>query len=352
MQRRTFLKAISTAASLTAVAPVNGFAHSTAEKLVNPGVIKPKRLQAGDTIGLVAPGSFITEKQLKESQDNLEALGFKVVYTKNILAKAGYLAGTDQQRADDLNEMFSRKDIAGIVAARGGYGCTRILPMLDYELIKQNPKVLVGYSDITALLFGIFRKTGLVGFHGPVGISTFNKFSVNNFTNVVMNPHDILPLHNADEAGKTAEYKPRTLRGGKARGKLVGGNLSLVVSVIGTPYDVDTANSIIFLEEVEEEPYRVDRMLTQMLEAGKFETAAGVALGVFLKCVPKPDESGVTSSFSVEEVLSTRLSPLSIPVVYGMSCGHITNKFTLPFGIEAELDSVEQKITLLEPAVI
>jgi muramoyltetrapeptide carboxypeptidase len=287
-----------------------------------------------------------------KSKENLEALGFKVAYTRNILAKEGYLAGTDQQRADDLNEMFSRKDIAGIVAARGGYGCTRILPILDYEMIKNNPKVLVGYSDITALLFGIFRKTGLVCFHGPVGISTFNKFSVDSFTGVLIDPHHALPLYDAHESIKTPAYKPLAIRSGKARGKLVGGNLSLVVSVIGTPYDVDTENKIIFLEEVREEPYRVDRMITQMLEAGRFEKAAGVALGVFLDCVPKPDESGVISSFSVEEVLSTRLGNLNIPVVYGMSFGHISNKFTLPFGIEAELDSFEQKITLLEPAVI
>jgi len=350
MRRRTFLKSISTAASLTALSPFPG--HARPENIADTSIIKPKRLKAGDTIGLVAPGSFISQKQLQASKENLQALGFNVACAKSILAKEGYLAGTDQQRADDLNEMFSRKDIDGIVAARGGYGCTRILPLLDYEMIRNNPKALVGYSDITALLFGIFRKTGLVCFHGPVGVSTFNKFSVDHFTEVLIHPHEKLALYDADEANKTPAYKPLAIRSGKARGKLVGGNLSLVVSVIGTPYDVDSAGKIIFLEEVGEEPYRVDRMITQMLEAGKFEKAAGVALGVFLDCVPKPDDSGVLSSFSVEEVLSTRLSNLNVPVLYGMSFGHISNKFTLPFGIEAELDSVEQKITLLEPAVI
>ena len=353
MQRRNFLKTVSSAAALTALSPLKGLANNRVEnKPADLKIIKPRRLKKGDTLGLVAPGSFINEGELKESKDNLEALGFKVVYTGNILAKDGYLAGTDKQRADDLNEMFARKDVNGIVAARGGYGCTRILPMLDYKMIKNNPKVLVGYSDITALLFGIFKETGLVCFHGPVGISTFNKFSVDNFTDVLINPKDKLTLYDADEERKDDSYKPVTIRTGKARGKLVGGNLSLVVSVIGTPYDVDTENKIIFLEEVGEEPYRVDRMITQMLEAGKFEKASGVALGVFSGCKPKPDESGIISSFSVQEVLFDRLFNLNIPVVYGMSFGHITNKFTLPFGIEAELDSLEQKITLLEPAVI
>ncbi len=352
MQRRNFLRTVTTAAAFTAASPFKGLAEIQDKKHSAKKIIKPKRLKEGDTIGLVTPGSFINENELKESRDNLEAMGFKVVNSKNILAKNGYLAGTDKQRADDLHEMFSREDVNGIVSARGGYGCTRILPMLDYNLIKNNPKVLVGYSDITALLFGIFKETGLVCFHGPVGISTFNKFSVDNFTDVLIYPHNRLALYNANEQGKGKSYQPVTIRSGKARGKLVGGNLSLVVSVIGTPYDIDTEGKIIFLEEVGEEPYRIDRMLTQMLESGKFEKAAGVALGVFSNCVPKPDESGIISSFSVPEVLFDRLFNLNIPVVYGMSFGHITNKFTLPFGIEAELDSLEQKLTLLEPAVI
>ncbi len=352
MQRRIFLKSISTAAALTVLNPFASFAQSNFTGLDEEiKTIKPPRLKSGDTIGLIAPGSFIDEGELKESIQNLELLGFKVVYTKNILARDGYLAGTDEQRASDVNEMFSRKDVNGIVAARGGYGCTRILQMLNYEIIKSNPKVLIGYSDITALLYGIYKETNLVCFHGPVGISTFNDFSLCYFKDVLIYPHDKLTFYNAHEENKDDLYKPVTIRGGKAKGKLVGGNLSLVVSVIGTQYDIDTNGKIIFLEEVGEEPYRVDRMLTQMIEAGKFEKAAGIALGVFSGCKTKPDKSGVSNSFSVLEVLFNRLFPLNIPVVYGMSYGHITNKFTIPFGIEAELDSLAQTITLLEPAV-
>ena len=352
MQRRSFLKTLSTVASFTAVAAVGGVAQRSAAAAAEPNLLKPKRLKPGATLGLVAPGSFITEKELQESQQNLEALGFKVAYSKTILAKEGYLAGTDAQRAEALHEMFSRNDIHGIVAARGGYGCTRLLPLLDYELIQKHPKVLVGYSDITALLFAIFRKTGLVCFHGPVGVSTFNPFSTKFFTQVLMEPRDRLTLQSIEETSPKAAAKPVTIRNVTVRGRLVGGNLSLVVSLIGTPYDVDTANKIIFLEEVGEEPYRVDRMITQMLEAGKFAAAAGVALGVFSDCLAKPGESGITSSFSVEEVLSDLLGHLDIPVVSGLSFGHIRNKFTLPFGGTAELNGLTQTLTLLEPAVV
>ncbi len=354
MKRRNFIRTISTAAAVSAISPLPALGKERVKNLNDTaGIIKPKRLQKGDTIGLITPGSFIDEDELKESIQNLEALGLKVKYTDRILARYGYLAGTDKQRADDINEMFSRDDINGIVAVRGGYGCTRILSMLNYEIIKSNPKILIGYSDVTALLFGIFKKTGLVCFHGPVGISTFNKYSVDNMKNILMKPHNPLTLYDANESNNPDNaFKPATIRSGKAQGKLVGGNLSLIVSVIGTPYDIDTENKIIFIEEVGEEPYRIDRMLTQMIEAGKFDKAAGVALGVFLDCKSKPDKSGVDNSFTVLEVIFDRLFDLNIPVAYGMSFGHINDKFTLPFGIETEFNSLEQTLTLLEPAVI
>ena len=223
--------------------------------------------------------------------------------------------------------------------------------MLDYELIRNNPKAIVGYSDITSLLYGIFAKTGLVGFHGPVGISTFNEFSIRYFVDVLVNPHENLTLYNAREEKEEDGYKVKAIYGGTAKGKLIGGNLSLIVSMIGTPYDIDTNGKIIFIEEVGEEPYRIDRMLTQMIQAGKFNGAAGIALGVFSKCEARGSDSGILNSFTLSEVLFDRLAGLKIPVLYGMSFGHITNKFTLPFGIDAELNTLNQTLTLLEPAV-
>ncbi|MCK9212199.1 MAG: LD-carboxypeptidase [Ignavibacteriaceae bacterium] len=345
MRRRTFLNTITAAATVAAL-PNFSFPLEKAK------IIKPKKLKTGDTIGLISPGGFITEQQLEESKTNISSLGFSVVAAKNILKRYGYLAGTDKERTEDLHEMFSNTKVDGIVCVRGGYGCARVLDFLDFNLIKRNPKILIGYSDITALLYGIFSQTGLIGFHGPVATSTFNEFSVNNFKNVLMNPQLKMSLHHAFEDATKSEYKPFVIRGGKAKGKLVGGNLSIVASLIGTKYDIDTKGKIIFLEEVGEEPYRVDRMLTQMIQAGKFKHASGIALGVFTKCESKPDESGIANSFSLSEVLRERLFQLGIPVLYGLSFGHIVNKFTLPFGINAELDVDNQSLTLLEKAVV
>ena len=344
MKRRNFLNTITAAATVAAL-PNFSFASD------KTNTIKPKKLNQGDTIGLVSPGGFITEAQLEEAKTNMSALGFSVVVAKNILNLNGYFAGTDKERAEDLHEMFGNKKVDGIVCVRGGYGCARVLDFLDFNLIKRNPKVLIGYSDITALLYGIYSETGLIGFHGPVATSTFNEFSVTNFKNVLMNPQQQLQLNIAIEDADKPGYKPFVIRHGKAKGKLVGGNLSIVASLIGTKYDVDTRGKIVFLEEVGEEPYRVDRMLTQMIQAGKFKHATGVALGVFSKCESKPNESGIANSFSLSEVLHERLFQLKIPVMYGLSFGHVVNKFALPFGINAELDVDNQMIVLLEEAV-
>jgi len=345
MQRRDFIKSISTAAVLTHVPKVYSLTQRQ-EK------IKPPRLKIGDTIGLIAPGSYISQEELKESVLNLEKLGFKVVYSERILSKTGYLAGSDESRAEEVNSMFADKKIHGIICARGGYGCARTLPMLDYNIIKTNPKVLVGYSDITALLNGIYSSTGLITFHGPVGISSFNDFSVNYFNDVLLKPKKNLVLISEKGDDQKNNDELTTITSGKAVGELVGGNLSVLNSLIGTKYDFDGEGKIIFLEEVGEEPYRIDRMLTQLIQSGRFDKAAGIALGVFKNCEPKEKDPSFTSSYSLMEVLFDRLSNLKIPVIYGMSFGHIKNKFTLPVGIKAELDTINQTLTLLETAVL
>ena len=349
MKRRNFIKGI-TAASLVSTLPINSFGFSQT-KVENP-VIKPKRLREGDTLGLVAPGSFIDEDELQESIENLEKLGFKVKPGKNILKKNGYLGGTDQERADDLNEMFRDNEVKGIIAARGGYGCMRILPLLNYDMIKSNPKILVGYSDITALIYAIFSQTGLVTFHGPVGISTFNDYSVRHFMNVLVEGESNYKMYSLDEDDEGSEFRRYAIRTGTAEGLLVGGNLSIVAALLGSPYHVPTKDKILFLEEVRESPYRIDRMLTEMLLAGHLKDCAGVALGIFKRCDIDPDDRSFSSSFSLSEVLMDRLYDLNIPVIYGLSFGHITNKFTLPVGIKAQLNVKDQSLTLLESAVI
>jgi Uncharacterized proteins, homologs of microcin C7 resistance protein MccF len=350
MIRRNFIKTLSASALLGAAMPLNMFAK---QAIAKPELIKPKRIKPGDTVGLISPAGFIKEESLKESTANLENLGFKVVHGDSVLARNGYLGGTDKQRADDVNAMFARKDVDGIICTRGGYGCARMLSMLDYDMIKNNPKIILGYSDVTALCCAIYAKTGIVTFHGPVGTSTYNDFSVNNFKSVLMYPSENFRLFNAtDEDPQKKETKVYPIRSGKTTGELAGGNLSILCSLIGTKYDIDTAGKILFIEEVEEQPYRVDRMLTQMIEAGKFANVKGVAFGVFSKCDIREKNPDFPSSFTLSEVLMDRMYSLNIPVIYGMSFGHIINKFTLPFGIKAELDVDNQCINLLEPAVL
>jgi muramoyltetrapeptide carboxypeptidase len=317
-----------------------------------PIVIKPPRLKAGDNLAIVAPGSYISEEELQDSIKNLNQLGFETTYSEKILLQSGYFAGSDKDRAEDLMEKFSDKSVKGIVCARGGYGCSRILQMLDYNIIRSNPKVLIGYSDITALLYGIYQKSGLISFHGPVGTSTFNDYSVNNFKKVLINPERTSLFPNSTNGDDENAYGVTSILKGKAKGRLVGGNLAIMVSLIGTEFDVDYSKKIIFIEEIGEEPYRIDRMLTQMIQSGKFKNAAGVMMGIFRNCEAKQKDPSFSKTFTLMEVLNDRLNSLKIPVVYGMSFGHVKDKFTIPFGALAELDADKQTFTLLEKAVI
>lgn len=349
MKRRNFIKTISTA---TVAAALPGKVLATEKTFQSKSLIKPPRLRTGDTIALVTPGSFITQQERSESIDNLRNLGFNVVHTDRLMQKNGYFSATDEERAADLNEMFERKDVQGIMCARGGYGCARILPFLDYNLIKKNPKPFIGFSDATAIQYAVYKNSSLITFHGPVSISTFSSFSVNNFRNVLLNPTDELELENSKSDNNYNPYGFTVITEGKAEGKLVGGNLSIVVSLIGTEYDIDFSDKIIFLEEFLEEPYRVDRMLTQMIQAGKFKNVAGIALGVFRQCEPNKSNPAFNGSFTLMEVLRDRLGNLGVPVIYGLSFGHVADKFTLPFGGKAELDTESKQLKLLEPAVL
>jgi muramoyltetrapeptide carboxypeptidase len=349
MKRRNFIKTISTATVAASVLPVKA---NDGRILSTKKQTKPPRLKKGDTIALVTPGSYITEQEKEESINNIRSLGFNVVYTDRLMQKTGYFSASDKDRAADLNEMFKRKDVQGIMCARGGYGCARILPYLDYDLIEENPKVLIGFSDVTALQYAIYKNCGLVTFHGPVSISTFSSFSIRNFDSVLVNPTFELDLINSTTGNNFNPYGITVISEGKSEGELVGGNLSICVSLIGTEYDLDYADKIVFLEEFIEEPYRIDRMLTQMIQAGKFENAAGIALGVFKLCEPNKTNPAFQGSFSLMEVLTDRLGNLGIPVIYGLSFGHIADKFTLPFGGKAEMNTETKRIKLLEPSVL
>lgn len=355
--RRRFLQK-STAASLSGLL-FSRFSSSVPA----PAPIKPPRLKAGDTIGLITPSHYASEEQLRKTIANMEQLGFRVRYTPNMLVRKGYLAGTDRQRADDINRMFADDAIAGIMCVTGGYGTTRLLPYLDYDVIRQNPKPLIGFSDITGLLYGIHSQTGLVGFHGPVGDSDFNDFTTQYFRKVLMEPlpelvyeqpqgltpEQLVPLYLEGEEVNISQPERITLSSGKAEGTLVGGNLTLVTSLCGTAYDLDMRDKIVFLEDVGEAPYRIDRMLTQLLlSPDKLPSAAGVVLGLFTNC----EADDVETSFSLAQVLQDRLAGLSIPVLYGLHFGHIRRNATLPFGTRARLNADAKSVSVLEAAVL
>ena len=327
--------------------------HDINNDMMLKKIIKPKRLKLGDTLGMIAPSGPLTDENFEKSVKSMTDLGFKVKLGKYVREQKGYLAGTDAQRAEDFHWAFSDKTVDAIWCFRGGYGGMRVLPLIDFNIVKQNPKIFIGYSDITAYHIPIYQKTGLVTFHGPVGTSDYGDFTKNNALNVLMNPTPQYRLESAAEnlANASPLFKMEVIMAGKCQGKLIGGNLSLLSAMVGTPYglrDKDVKGKILFMEDIEERPYRVDRMLTQMLQAVDLRTCAGIALGVFEGCSPKKEEQSQT----VQEVLKDRLGNLGIPVAYGLSFGHIKNQYTLPMGIEAAFDTEGGVITLLESGVL
>ncbi len=353
MDRRTFGKKIAVTTALVTGLPylVQSQDTSMMERNFPHKIIKPKQLKPGDTIGLVTPASPIDEERLEKTIKNIEGLGFKLEFNrKRLLAKEGYLAGKDIVRADELNRMFANPEIDGIWCVRGGYGVARLLNMLNYQVIKENPKVLIGFSDITALHQAIFKKTGLVCFHGPAGASDFTDYTQKHIQNVITNVQNTYKIEYANDNLNLEDelYQPYTIVEGKAQGRLIGGNLTLAASLVGTPYDISYDGRLVFLEDIDEKPYRIDRMLTQMLLAGKFNQVKGIILGVFKGCSPQD----VTNSWTLREIFEDRFQHLNIPIIYGMSFGHISNQFTLPLGIEAELNTTEKTLTLLESTVV
>lgn len=315
-------------------------------------IIKPKRLVAGDTIGIIAPASGAEPERFDAAIAMLEASGFKVIVGKYARGDNGIFSGTDKERLHDLMWAFTDKDIDAVWCIRGGDGAPRLLPDIDFNIIKKNPKIFVGYSDITSLHLAISQATGLVTFHGPGASSTFSDYTKKNcfdlLTGAVM-PYKIELANDNVEKGKKAPlFKTEVIKKGKCRGRLIGGNLSLLAALAGTPYALrDLKGKILFIEDVNERPYRIDRMLTQLRQSADLKSVAGVALGIFDGCNPPEGRWSQTA----QDVIKDRLGDLGVPVVYGLSFGHIRDQCTLPVGIEAELDATAATLTLLESAV-
>ena len=307
-------------------------------------MIKPKVLKAGDTIGVVAPASPSKPEEVKVVEELLKKLGFKAKLGESCFSRYGYLAGSDAIRAKDINNMFLDNEVDGIICLRGGYGTPRILDMLDYDLISKNPKVFVGYSDITSIHIALNNRCNLVTFHGPMMTSdigrNFDDFSKESFLKAITTMEPMGELHNPE--GEKIEC----FEEGVAEGKITGGNLSLIAATIGTPYEIDTKGKLLLIEDIDERPYSVDRMLTQLRLAGKLQQCSGIILGDFNNCIPNKGEESLT----LMEVFMDIIKPLGKPTIYNLKAGHCEPKITVPFGVEAILDAKEGKLIIKESA--
>ncbi len=307
---------------------------------------KPKALRPGDVIGIAAPASPPAEDQsLERGIRYLEHNGYRVELGKHCSKRRGYLAGTDQERVADLHDLFSNKHVKAIFTVRGGYGCTRILPLLNYRMIRRNPKILVGYSDITALQLALFTKVGLVTFSGPMVAvemaGTLTGYAEERFWRM-------LTSKNKPEALTVTENTShRIVHPGKCEGTLFGGNLSIVSSLVGTRYVPRMANSLLMIEEIGERPYRINRMLNQLKLAGVFRRVSGVALGLFNDCDPEPGKPSLT----LAEVFEDAFHGFTFPVGGHFHNGHADDSRMIPFGIRTQFDAVRGNLRFLENAL-
>ncbi len=338
-------------------AQASGLTSVSAASRVEPSAplatIKPRRLKPGDTVGLVAPATAVFQDVEQDiARESLEALGLKVKIGQHMRDRHGYLAGADKARAEDINTFFADSSIAAVLPIRGGWGSARVLPYLDFDVIRRNPKVLMGFSDITALHNSIQAKTGLITFHGPNGGGRWDAWSVDYVKRVLFGAEAVTmsnPKALSDRNSLTqVENRTRTITPGKARGRIMGGNLTVLTAILGSPYVPDYTGSILFLEDVQESLYRVDRMLTSLKLAGILDKAKGVIFGTCSQCGPGNVNY---AALTMEEILADHIKTLGVPAWQGAMIGHDQPQWTVPFGLEVEIDAAAATVTMVEPAV-
>jgi muramoyltetrapeptide carboxypeptidase len=336
----------------------------------SPPALFPRGLAPGDTIQFIAPAKYLDRERVALAKKRLEDLGYHVHLPDDLFRRQGFLAGSDEARAAEINAAFADPEVDAIFPGTGGYGTTRIVDRLDYDLIRANPKILVGFSDITALHIAIHQETGLVTFHSPNpewGLGTeknLSPFAAKWFWRALVATKLAAPLTDTLGAGYTIHLQPDvrraasedarifrgvprpiTLVGGTARGRLIGGNLSVLHALMGTPYEIETAGRILFLEDVGEAPYRVDRMLSTLRLAGKFDDVAGVILGAF---TAREEEDPWSTDATVDDVLRDYFAGLNVPVLMHFPVGHVRYNATLPVGALSELDATGQTLRIVE----
>lgn len=350
MNRRDVLK-IAGAVTVIGRTPISVSAVGQGAKTeIRPEPVRPRRLAPGDTVAMVAPASATFLKmELDMAQEALEALGLKVVLGQHLLDRHGYLAGQDVARAADINRFFADPSIRAVLPIRGGWGSSRVLPYLDYASIRRNPKIVLGYSDITALLLAINAKANLVTFHGPNGMGRWDQWSADFVKRVLFNAETVTfdnPHDKGDFIVQT-ENRTQTIVPGTARGTLLGGNLTVLTALLGSPYLPAWDGCILFLEDVGEDIYRIDRMLTSLKLAGVLPKIRGFVFGTCDECDPGEGYGSLT----LEEVFDDHIRPLNVPAWRGAMIGHRIPQFTLPVGAQVEIDATQATIRMIAPAV-
>ncbi len=307
-------------------------------------MIKPDALKEGQLIEIVAPASTFKPEQLKAGVSRLEALGFSVKVDQAVYEKKRFFAGSDDQRAKQLIGAFKNPEVKAILCARGGYGSQRIVKKLASDLITANPKVFIGYSDLTILLSFFQEACGMVCVHGPVVAGDLGNHPKQETLDSIK-----AALTSTSPIEKISGQGIRSLNEFKGKGKLTGGCLSMLVYTIGTPYEIQTDGKVLFLEEINEKPYEIDRSLSYLKTLGKFENIKGVVFGKFLGCTNGEDE--LTAAQVIEEIIKEIFSDYKIPILLDFPAGHGKEQLCLPFGIEVEVDGASSSMTFLEAAL-
>ncbi len=301
--------------------------------------LKPEKLQKNDKVALITPSGFATKEKINLAIENIKKLELEPVFTDKIFEKYGYLAGNDQTRLDDLHEAFENKEIKAVFCVRGGYGATRILDKINYELIKQNPKLFIGFSDITVFQSAFYKKLDLVSIHGIVGASEFTDYTISQLKNIL--------FENQQNYNLPCEWNKIIAHGG-GKGTSVGGNLSLLISLIGTEYLPTFSDKVVFIEEIAEPPYKIDRMLTHLLMATDLNKAEAVIFGRFNKCNPEDFGMNEEQSLSIEKIITEKFENLKKPVLFDVNFGHIKSSCIFPLGVEMCVNTEMKEIFVLE----
>ena len=348
MIRRNFIKNLALASLIPFTSK---YAFS---QISTNGFTKPKALVAGDTIGVIAPGTAVSDPdEIERAKEALNYFSLNMKLGEYVSKGTGYKTRTVEERLSDLHNMFLDDDVKAVFCIRGGYGSGQLLDQIDYDLIKNHPKIFLGYSDITAMHLAINKYSKLITFHGPVLLSAFSQYTINYFQKALFETNPIGEVTNpTNQNSFRTIHSLRTITSGKVKGGLIGGNLTLISTTLGTPYEIDTKDKILLLEDVGEEPYRVDRMLTQLRLANKLQQARGIVFGECAGC----DFSGLKSSrdwdYTLGEVLDKILGNLGIPVFFGLTFGHTSDQITLPLGIEVEMDADKKVLNFTESGVV